>query len=168
MGEMYGIYLNMKTIDASWHSKIAELKCPQKNRASSIEFTNLIDLAIKTNDQEVIRSLFFSLSDDDCGGVEQSVYGVLGTVPINTYYSVLCQEISNLISILPKRTVQLLDFTGYDLEERQVKEICDEILLLYPKSANDTIKKICNVIRSENYLNDFPYNQFYNHLCRGI
>ena len=157
----------MNTIDASWHSKIAELKCPQKNRANSIEFTSLIDLAINSNNQEVIKSLFFSLSDEDCGGVEQSVYGVLGTVPLNTYYSVLCQEILNLINIIPKRTVQLLDFTGYDLEERQVKEICDEILLLYPKSANNTIEKICNVIHSENYSNDFLYNQFYNHLCRG-
>jgi hypothetical protein len=151
----------MKNLDQKWHLRVMQLKCPQRNGLDSIEFDELVEMACYTNDPEVVRTLLHSLSDDDCGSLEQSVYGVLGSVALELYYKVYVNELGNLINVMPHRCVQLLDYTGRKITEIEVSKICHELAFTYGSVSPDVLKKLCEFIRDKNYLNEFPYSSFF-------
>jgi hypothetical protein len=131
MGKMHEIHMNQSSdtpekLDEKWFTDV-HIHRPGQSRNEDLRyFCTVISRATRTKDRRAIKLLFDTLTDADCGGALESVYGVLGSVDINDYYSVLVENLASMIERAPNSAAQCLDFPGRELtwdEQNQVSQL---------------------------------------------
>ena len=146
MGDMHGVHLmamdNIPLPD-SWFSEVARLAPPFANDTTARAFSSAIESANFTTDLRAVRLLFRCLSDSDHSGVQTTLVRILGSVKIEDYYSVLLDEMPELMRTAPKSAAGALDYSGYRIEDSKIAEIAS---LMKRKLDAGTLAKIIDTM----------------------
>jgi hypothetical protein len=151
--------LEQKNIDA-WLKNLGEVPPPHRFASESKIFCDLVYDVLGTSDPRVVRALFLTLTDEDSGGVLESVYTVLGSVNVDLYFYIYAEIAPNLIANAPKCAVNCLSYYGYTLSEFEVDTAARRIQCTVDAAS---LQKFTNVISQIGAAEDYPISRFFKH-----
>ena len=151
--------LEQKNVDA-WLQSLGEVPPPHRFARESKRFCDLVYDVLGTSDARVVRALFLTLTDEDSGGVLESVYTVLGSVKVDLYFHIYAEIAPSLVANAPKCAVNCLSYYGHRLSEFEVDTVARRIQCTVDAS---TLQKLTNVISQIGAEEDYPISRFFKH-----
>lgn len=125
-------------------------------RQDNIAYCDAMEQYNGTTDSEVIKILFRSYTWGVETGMQQAVYGVLGTVDFKLYYQCLISSLPELINKNAQSAFELLDYPGREMSQTDVELVARTISALH-----ETAHLVIKLIEENSTHEEYPWSEIY-------
>ena len=120
---------------------------------------NLIAMADFTKEPKVVETLLLTMTQDDMGGMDQTVENTLSSVDYKAYYEVLFKLIPKYLNKFRYFDVHLLEMTHGNEYPKEEWEYIESVAKKYLDKK--TIQEIIESLEKDEYVYDYPYDKFH-------
>ncbi len=130
-----------------------------RNQANAEKFHELVYEAPLNAGVDIIDALMHSFLAPFDSSVMQACVTVLSGVDFNGYFDAYFKVLPELIKLDPDTALSLLDYPGYEINEKQILQIEARIKKLDPSGALK--KELDFQISNLGLKDDFPFSSLY-------
>jgi len=120
---------------------------------------NLIAMADFTKEPKVVETLLLTMTQDDMGGMDQTVENTLSSVDYKAYYEVLFKLIPKYLNKFRYFNVHLLEMTHGNEYPKEEWEYIESVAKKYLNKK--IIQEIIESLEKDEYEYDYPYDKFH-------
>jgi len=120
---------------------------------------DLIAMADFTKEPKVVETLLLTMTQDDMGGMDQTVENTLSSVDYKAYYEVLFKLIPKYLNKFRYFNVHLLEMTHGNEYPKEEWEYIESVAKKYLNKK--IIQEIIESLEKDEYEYDYPYDKFH-------